>query len=40
MITPKEIEEKDFSRKLRGYDEDEVDEFLDEIILDLQALLA
>ena len=40
MITPKEIEEKDFARKLRGYDEDEVDDFLDEIILDLQALLA
>ncbi len=38
MITPKEIEEKDFKRSLRGYDEDEVDEYLDLIILDLQAL--
>ena len=39
MITPIEIEEKDFSKKMRGYDMDEVDEFLDLIILDLQDLL-
>ena len=38
MITPKEIEEKDFTKTFRGYSEDEVDEFLDSIILDLQAL--
>lgn len=38
MITPIEIEEKDFTRTFRGYSEDEVDEFLDLIIVDLQAL--
>ena len=39
MITPLEIETKEFSRSVRGYDRDEVDEFLDVIILDLQDLL-
>lgn len=39
MITPIEIEKKEFSRSVRGYDRDEVDEFLDEIIIDLQGLL-
>ena len=39
MITPIEIEKKEFSRVVRGYDRDEVDEFLDEIIIDLQGLL-
>ncbi len=40
MITPREIEVKEFSRSVRGYDRDEVDEFLDLIILDLQDLLS
>ncbi|MGF6376187.1 cell division initiation protein [Clostridiales Family XIII bacterium PM5-7] len=40
MITPFEIENKDFSKAMRGYNIEEVDEFLDEIILDLQKLLA
>lgn len=40
MITPFEIENKDFSKAMRGYNAEEVDEFLDEIILDLQKLLA
>ncbi|MEE0742088.1 MAG: DivIVA domain-containing protein [Emergencia sp.] len=39
MITPFEIENKDFSRSMRGYNIEEVDEFLDEIILDLQKIL-
>ncbi len=39
MITPLEIENKEFSRSIRGYNADEVDEFLDLIILDLQELL-
>ena len=39
MVTPKEIEEKEFSRSVRGYDRDEVDEFLDLIILDMQDLI-
>lgn len=40
MITPLEIEHKDFSKAMRGYNIDEVDDFLDEIILDLQKILA
>lgn len=40
MITPYEIENKDFSRSVRGYNAVEVDDFLDLIILDLQKLLA
>ena len=40
MITPYEIENKDFSRSVRGYNVVEVDDFLDLIILDLQKLLA
>ena len=39
MITPLEIEQKEFSKSVRGYDRDEVDEFLDLIILDLQDLM-
>ncbi len=39
MITPVEIENKEFSKSLRGYDEVEVDEFLDKIIVDLEQLL-
>ena len=39
MITPAEIETKEFSRAVRGYKMEEVDEFLDEIILDLDKLL-
>ncbi|SCJ73191.1 Minicell-associated protein DivIVA [uncultured Eubacterium sp.] len=40
MITPLEIENKQFAKAMRGYNADEVDQFLDEIILDLQKLLA
>ncbi len=40
MITPYEIENKQFSKSMRGFNTDEVDEFLDEIIIDLQKLLA
>jgi len=40
MITPYEIENKQFSKAMRGFNIDEVDEFLDEIIIDLQKLLA
>lgn len=39
MITPLEIQEKEFSRGLKGFKEDEVNEFLDEITLDLERLL-
>lgn len=39
MITPEQIETKEFSRAVRGYKMEEVDEFLDVIILDLEQLL-
>lgn len=38
MITPLEIENKEFSKQLRGYNADEVDEFLDLIIEDIEAI--
>jgi len=40
MITPLEIQEKEFSRGLKGFKEEEVNEFLDQITLDLERLLA
>lgn len=40
MITPKDIETKEFSKSMRGYDKDEVDEFLDLIIIDMQEITA
>ncbi len=39
MITPLEIQEKEFSRGIKGYKEEEVDEFLDQITLDLERLI-
>jgi len=39
MITPAEIQDKDFPRGVRGYKEDEVDRFLDLITLDLEKLI-
>lgn len=39
MITPNDIETKEFSRALRGFNPDEVDEFLGEIYLTLQQLM-
>jgi cell division initiation protein len=38
MITPLEIQNKQFSKKMRGYDENEVDEFLDRLTEDYEAL--
>ena len=38
MITPMEIHNKEFKRKVRGYDQDEVDEFLDKIVVDYEKL--
>ena len=40
MIRPIDIQEKEFSRSVRGYKEDEVNQFLDEITIDLERLLA
>lgn len=39
MIRPIDIQEKEFSRVVRGYKEDEVNEFLDEITVDLESLI-
>ena len=39
MITPYDIETKEFSKTLRGFNPDEVDEFLGEVYLTLQQLL-
>jgi cell division initiation protein len=38
MITPLEIQNKQFGKKMRGYDEDQVDEFLDRVTEDYEAL--
>ena len=39
MLTPLDIHNKEFGRSLRGYNEDEVNEFLDRIIKDYEALI-
>ena len=39
MITPYDIETKEFSKALRGFNPDEVDEFLGEVYLTLQQLM-
>ncbi|MFC5631786.1 MULTISPECIES: DivIVA domain-containing protein [Streptococcus] len=36
MLSPKDIFEREFKVVLRGYDKDEIDEFLDEIIKDYE----
>lgn len=38
-ITPKDILEKEFGKKFHGYDPEEVDEFLDEIIKQFESLI-
>ncbi len=38
MITPQDIQSKEFTRGVRGYKEEEVDAFLDEITIDLEKL--
>jgi cell division initiation protein len=39
MITPLDIQEKEFPKAVRGYKEDAVDEFLDVITIDYEAML-
>lgn len=39
MITPADIENKEFTKVKKGYSEDEVDEFLDLIIVDMEKLI-
>ena len=38
-LTPLDIHNKEFAKGFRGYDEDEVDEFLDRIVKDYEALI-
>jgi cell division initiation protein len=38
LLTPLDIHNKEFKRGFRGYDIDEVDEFLDEVIKDFESL--
>jgi len=38
LLTPLDIHNKEFKKGLRGYDVDEVDEFLDEVIKDFEVL--
>ena len=38
-LTPVDIHNKEFSRGFRGYDEDEVNEFLDQVIKDLKLII-
>jgi len=39
MITPQEIEDKKFGKGIRGYREEDVDQFLDIIIADLKSIM-
>jgi cell division initiation protein len=38
MLTPLDIHNKEFKRSFRGYNEDDVDEFLDKVIKDYEQL--
>jgi len=38
MLTPLEIHNKEFKRSFRGYNEEEVDEFLDRVVKDFEKL--
>lgn len=38
-LTPLDIHNKEFTKAFRGYDEDEVNEFLDQIIKDMEILI-
>ena len=39
MLTPLEIQNKEFRRGFRGYHEQDVDEFLDEVVRDFEAMV-
>ena len=38
MLKPMDIHNKEFKKSMRGYDMEEVDEFLDEIIVDFEKM--
>ncbi|WP_054676358.1 DivIVA domain-containing protein [Lacticaseibacillus sharpeae] len=39
MLTPMDIRDKTFNVKMRGYDQDQVNDFLDQIIADYESVL-
>lgn len=39
MLTPLDIHNKEFRRSFRGYNADEVDEFLDEVVRDFEIII-
>ncbi len=39
MLTPADIHNKEFSRGFRGYNEEQVDDFLDEIVFEMEELI-
>lgn len=38
MLTPLDIHNKEFRRSFRGYNEDEIDDFLDQVVNDYEKL--
>ena len=38
MLTPIDIHNKEFKRSFRGYNEDEIDDFLDQVVNDYEKL--
>lgn len=38
-LTPVDIHNKEFSKRMSGYDRDEVNEFLDQVIKDYELLI-
>ena len=38
MLTPIDIHNKEFKRSFRGYNEDEIDDFLDQVVNDYEML--
>ena len=39
MLSPDDIEKKEFTKGVRGYKDTEVDEFLDEVIAEFRSLI-
>ena len=39
MLTPFDIQEKEFSKNVRGYREEKINEFLDQIIVQIENLI-
>ena len=39
MLTPMEIHDHQFKKSFRGYNENEVDDFLDQVVVDFEKLM-